>query len=83
MVPFSKGQEIIAKSRSTLGAWDWMSRLSHRPDEVVRLLQDEVHALEALALESPRNAPAAAQLIAAYAKLTAKVRQQAGMRRAA
>jgi len=77
------GQDIIAKSRSTLAAWDWMSTLSRRPEEVLRLLQDEVHALETLAMESPRNAPAAAQLIAAYSELTAKVRQRADQRHAA
>lgn len=70
------GQDPIAKSRQTLAAWEWMSTISRRPDELVRLLQSEMHALETLALEQPRNAAAAAQLIAAYQKLMERVQRR-------
>lgn len=65
--------ETIAKSRRALAAWDWMSMISQRPDEVVRLLHDEARMLETLALEHPDRAVAAAQLIAAFEKLSGAI----------
>lgn len=69
-------EEQISQSRRVLAAWDWMSTISTRPDEVVRLLQGETRAMATLAIEHPDNAPAAAQLIAAYKKLAARVKEQ-------
>jgi hypothetical protein len=69
-------EEQILQSRRVLAAWDWMSTLSTRPDEVVQLLQKESRALSTLALEHPANAPAAAQLIAAYRKLVSTIQRQ-------
>ena len=69
-------EDQISQSRRVLAAWDRMSTMSGRPDEVVRLLQGETRALAALAIAHPSNAPAAAQLIAAYSRLAASVGSQ-------
>lgn len=69
----AKPEDQIDQSRRVLAAWDWMSTLSTRPDEVVRLLQGETRRLTRLAIEHPANAPAAAQLIAGYKQLVGRI----------
>ncbi|SEQ58414.1 hypothetical protein SAMN05428969_3604 [Devosia sp. YR412] len=76
MSDLASPEDQISQSRRVLAAWDWMSTISTRPDEVVRLLQGETRALASLAIEHPDNAPAAAQLIAAYGRLAARVKEQ-------
>ncbi|WEK06351.1 MAG: hypothetical protein P0Y65_08915 [Candidatus Devosia phytovorans] len=75
------GSEEIEISRRSLANWRGVAVLSKRPNEIVRLLRDEVHALEALALSQPRNAPAAAQLIAAYESLVETMLRRIGSSR--
>lgn len=73
-------EQQIVQSRRVLAAWDWMSTISTRPDEVVRLLQTESRRLTTLAIEHPDNAPAAAQLIAAYKRLASTVQRRHHLR---
>ena len=76
-------EDQITQSRRFLAGWDWMSAISTRPDEVVRLLQSEMRQLATLAIEHPHNAPAAAQLIAAYKQLASRVHGRDHLRQTA
>ena len=58
-------EDQISQPRRVLAGWDWMSTISTRPDEVMRLLQSAMRQLAPRAIAHPHNAPVAAQLIAA------------------
>lgn len=75
--------EQILKSRRVLAAWQWMSRISNRPDEVVRLLNTEARLLAGLAVTHPEKAATVAQLINAYKRLACAVQQRPRPRAAA
>lgn len=66
----------IMKSRRVLAAWQWMSKISNRPDEVVRLLNTEARQLAGLAVAHPEKAATVAQLIDAYKRLACAVQQR-------
>lgn len=68
--------EQIMKSRRVLAAWQWMSKISNRPDEVVRLLNTEARLLAGLAMAHPEKAATVAQLIDAYKRLACAVQQR-------
>lgn len=68
--------EQILKSRRALAAWQWMSKISNRPDEVVRLLNTEARLLTGLAISHPEQAATLAQLINGYKRLACAVQQR-------
>lgn len=69
-------EDHMSKSRRALAAWQWMSTISTRPDEVVRLLNTEARHLAMMAMERPENAASVIQLIEAYKRLAAAVQQR-------
>ena len=62
-------EEQITKSRRVLAAWQWMSTISTRPDEVLRLLNTEARSLTTLAIQNPEKAAMVVQLIDGFRKL--------------
>lgn len=67
----------ILRSCRVLAAWNWMSRLSTDPDEVVRQLNIEARAMADLAMDHPSKAPAVRQLVIAYKSLANSVMDRA------
>lgn len=68
-------EENVLKSRRALAAWQWMSKLSARPEEVARLLHTEARRLAVMALERPEKAASVIQLIQAYRQLATAVQK--------
>ena len=75
--------EQITKSRRVLAAWQWMSTISTRPDEVVRLLNSEARSLTTLAIQNPEKAAMVVQLIHGFRKLANTVQTHRRSRPAA
>lgn len=77
MVAEDDPDKRILVSCSRLRAWNWMSTISTRPEEVVVLLNSEARELGNLAFQYPNKAPAIIRLLDAYKHLAGRVEEAA------
>jgi hypothetical protein len=67
-------EDRLKESECKLREWSWMSSLTTRPEDAVKVLTDEARFLVALGREHPQQARRIGKLIVFYQRLIDKLK---------
>ena len=80
MAKMTEIEERLQQSLKLLRAWGWMSSISERPDDAIKVLAEEARHLVRLGTQHPKRAREIGRLIVAYERLIAKVKDGSARR---
>jgi hypothetical protein len=75
-------EERLQQSVKLLRAWGWMSTLSNRPDEAIKVLTGEARELVRLGTQHPKRVREIGRLIVAYERLITSLKDPSARRQA-
>ena len=74
MAKMTEIEERLQQSLKLLRAWGWMSSISERPDDAIKVLTEEARQLVKLGTQHPKRVREIGKLIVAYERLITKLK---------